>query len=450
VVDLTWSVDDVARTSDDAAVRAQFDARTLVWLRLLSLAYLVEAVPHFIAAVAKGWVGRTIVAGALFLVSLLLFLAVRKRPRVPTIATFVRKRVRGVAIGVAIFELTLLLLYHARDEGSIAFAMLMPMVVLGYRLLPAEHVLLHAAMAGVSITTFVLFPYPKDPMAPAIAAAVMVNAMFLTAALLISRRARRNIIADWTERRASAREQIRMRDELRYARELQLSMLPECAPSLEWADLCAISIPASEVGGDYYDYFVDDERVAIVCGDVAGHGMAAGLVLSALRTGFTLMRDALHDPAAVLRRLHDLVAQTSRRRMLVTVTVLLLDRKNMRATIASAGHPPVILFRPDQGGNVEMIDLFAPPLGVRLPVQIPQRTMAVKPGDVFVLHSDGIYETRNNADAVYGLERLLTIVHEHGYGTAEELRNAIVAHVERFRGEAMQGDDVTVVVAKVM
>src|SRR5213078_96198 len=139
-----------------------------------------------------------------------------------------------------------------------------------------------------------------------------INAATLGVELLASRRLRRQIVADWSERRAHAQEQLRMRDELQYARALQLSMLPEGPPALEWVDLAGVSMPASEVGGDYYDYFVIGERLAIVSGDVAGHGLASGLVLAALRSGFTLLRDSLHDPAAVLRRLHDLIAETTR------------------------------------------------------------------------------------------------------------------------------------------
>jgi sigma-B regulation protein RsbU (phosphoserine phosphatase) len=281
---------------------------------------------------------------------------------------------------------------------------------------------------------------------PVFVSMIVINALALTMELYMSRRMRRETVSEWTSRRTQAREQMRMRDELRYARELQLSMLPECAPPLGWAELCAVSLPATEVGGDYYDYFVDGDRVALVCGDVAGHGMAAGLVLAALRSGFTLLKDSLNDPAAVLRRLHDLVAQTSRRRMLVTVTVVLLDRTAKRATIASAGHPPVIVRR--AGGRVETIDLFAPPLGVRLPVSIPQRQLEVTSGDVFVLHSDGVYETVNGAGDTYGLERLEDVVRQHD-GTAESLRDAILADVAGFRGDALQHDDVTVVVAKI-
>jgi len=289
------------------------------------------------------------------------------------------------------------------------------------------------------------FEHPGGKDDPFFISIVVINAVTLGTELFLSRRMRRDVTREWGERRGHAREQIRMRDELRYARELQLSMLPECAPTLSWADICGISIPATEVGGDYYDYFVDHDRVAIVCGDVAGHGMSAGLVLSALRSGFTLLRDSLHDPAAVLRRLHDLVAQTSRRRMLVTVSVVLIDHGARRAIVASAGHPPILLRRAD--GTVEPIELYAPPLGVRLPVDIPQRTIDIAAGDAFVLHSDGVYETRNAAGEEYGLERLAAVVRDHD-GTAESLRDAILADLAAFRGNAEAEDDVTVVVAQ--
>jgi sigma-B regulation protein RsbU (phosphoserine phosphatase) len=288
---------------------------------------------------------------------------------------------------------------------------------------------------------------PKARETPVIVSMLVINTIALGMELFASRRMRRDVVSSWTSRRSQAREQVRMRDELRYARELQLSMLPERAPDLAWADIASISVPATEVGGDYYDYFVDGDRVALVCVDVAGHGMASGLVLAALRSGFTLLRDSLHDPAAVLQRLHTLVAETSRRRMLVTVSVVLLDHANGKATIASAGNPPVFVRR---NGTVEAINLFAPPLGVRLPVEIPQRTIDVAPGDVIVLHSDGIYETRNPGDDVYGLERIARVIADHGGGSAEALREALLADVAEFRGPREQDDDITLVVCRVM
>ncbi|HEX6179281.1 MAG TPA: PP2C family protein-serine/threonine phosphatase, partial [Thermoanaerobaculia bacterium] len=214
-------------------------------------------------------------------------------------------------------------------------------------------------------------------------------------------------------------------------------------PALPWLDVAAVSLPATEVGGDYYDYFRVGDRLALVCGDVAGHGLASGIVLTALRSGFTLLRESLADPAAVLMRLHDLVEQTSRRRMLATAAVLVVDPATRRARIASAGHPPVMV---RSNGSVRSIELFGPPLGVRLPVQIAQTEIAVSSGDVFVMHSDGVYETANAAGDLYGLDRLAALI-GRADGSADDVLRAIVDDLGAFRGSALQDDDVTIVVA---
>lgn len=439
-----WSIDYVARTSDDAAVRAEFDARTLAWLRILAVIAVVAMFPHIIHGFGRGvWHGMLAVAG--FAIAVVTLISVRTSAK-SRLAAFIRANARAAAIAFAIIQQGLLVFFHAPADDVIPVTLLIAGLMIGFRLLPAEHVLLHVVMVAVAFVAIALFA-PAAKIAAMTIPIVLLNALVLAMAMLFSRRARKRIVAAWTERRTSAREQIRMRDELRYARELQLSMLPECAPRLDWADICSISVPATEVGGDYYDYFVDRDRVALVCGDVAGHGMASGLVLSALRTGFTLLRESLANPSAVLQRLHEVIGETTRRRMLVTVAVVLLDRTTRRAVVASAGHPPVILRHAD--GSISTMNLFAPPLGVRLPVTIPQREFHFAAGDAFVLHSDGIYETRNAAGEVYGLDRLEWAISHYGGGSAEELRDAVLRDLAAFRGTAEQDDDVTIVVCSV-
>ena len=438
-MDLTWALEDVARTSDDAVVRRRFADRNRVWLVVLLIFF---AFVSFLGAVTNDRTNTpmdVVIATANFgLCAFGIFHIWRKRD-------WLRKNTNAVVLIYVAVQFVLLLLFTRNGDQWFGWAVTMPFFLLGLRMQVTELVLLHVFLLASSFVMSFVAPMPKaENHVPLYVSWIIINVLTCGTEVLMSRRMRKTVVGEWGVRRTSAREQIRMRDELRYARELQMSMLPECAPQVEWADICSISVPATEVGGDYYDYFVEDHRIALVCGDVAGHGMASGLVLSALRSGFTLLRESLHDPAAVLRRLHDLVAQTSRRRMLVTVSVVLVDRN--QATIASAGHPPVILRR--ASGTVETIDLYAPPLGVRLPVNIPQRTIAVVPGDVFVLHSDGIYETRSLAGEDYGLDRLTEVVRVQGGGTAEELRDAILRDVSTFRGTPEASDDITIVVCR--
>jgi sigma-B regulation protein RsbU (phosphoserine phosphatase) len=99
-------------------------------------------------------------------------------------------------------------------------------------------------------------------------------------------------------------------------------------------------------------------------------------------------------------------------------------------------------------GSVETINLYAPPLGVRLPVEIPQRRIDIQRGDLVVLHTDGIYETRNTRDEVYGLDRIASVLRDRGAGSAESVRDALLADVAEFRGTREQDDDVTLVVCR--
>lgn len=441
-MDATWnSIEELARTSDESAVRRRFDRRNSVWLNALLVFFAVVSLIEAAADTDR----KTMLQVAVGVVNMVVVAAMMVIAWSRSTRHWTRRRISAVTITFVTIQYALALLHTYGTADWVAWATTLPFMMVAFRMLPTELVLLHGILASGGL--FMLSTGIKNK--PQVALAIVtINIITLAVELFFSRRMRREVVGELTERRMHAREQIRMRDELFYARELQLSMLPECAPALPWADICSVSVPATEVGGDYYDYFVEGDRVALVCGDVAGHGMAAGLVLSALRSGFTLLRDSLHDPAVVLRRLHDLVAQTSRRRMLVTVSVVLIDGVSRRATIASAGHPPVLLRRAD--GVVESIDLFAPPLGVRLPVDIPQRTLDVAPGDTFVLHSDGVYETRSAAGEDYGMDRLEEVVRRHGGGSAEQLRDAIIHDVTEFRGSEEVGDDVTVVVCRVL
>ncbi len=437
------SIEDLATTSDDAAVRRRFDARNLVWLSVLLIVSFFPAFGIFMARLFARPRGTAFFAGAHVLLIVLTFVVTRDRAA--NINRWVRRHVSATVITCLLAQYVLAIASAGNDWQG--WVMTFPILTLGFRMLVSELVLLHGTYVVFAALVALLGGGHTDRWKLLVVLSCF-NAAALAVELFASWRLRKEIVGDWSERRRHAQEQLRMRDELQYARAIQLSMLPEAPPQLEWVDLAGISMPATEVGGDYFDYFVIGDRLAIVSGDVAGHGLASGLVLAALRSGFTLLRDSLVDPAAVLRRLHDLVAETTRRRTIVTCAVLLLDRQTRRATFASAGHPPAVVRR---DGTTSSMELFAPPLGVRLPVRIPQREIPFAAGDVFVLHTDGVYETVSAAGEAFGMERIEEAVRGcSAEATAAEVRDAIVRDVDRFRGGGAQVDDITVVVAKVM
>ncbi|HWW62585.1 MAG TPA: PP2C family protein-serine/threonine phosphatase [Thermoanaerobaculia bacterium] len=452
-----FSIEELARTTDDAAVRRRFDRRNRYWLILLLLALAFITAILIPASIQSSNVPRqpilAMTSAVMDALLLLLIFDARRLNRPHRRALFfgatrlVHEHVTAVMIGWAIAQQILLVTFVHDREGWIGWAICFPMLMLAMRLIPAEAFLLFGSFFATDVVRALLSGLKTGSLIGTISGTAIVNLCVLGFVLFSSRRLRASVTQDWSHRRSQAREQLRMRDELQFARELQLLMLPEASPAVDWLDIASVSLPATEVGGDYFDYFdAGDGRVAIVSSDVAGHGLASGLVLSAFRGGFILLRDSLANPSHVLTRLDDLVAQTSRRRMLVTAAILLLDRNDHRAVIASAGHPPVLFRRADA---VEAIEIFAPPLGTRLRWTVPRRELAIETGDVFVLHTDGLYETTNESGDVYGLDRLANIIRISDASSAESLRDAIVRDVEQFRGSAEQTDDITVVVVKV-
>jgi hypothetical protein len=450
-----YTPDQLSRMSEDDVIRKEYDERnlqSLVWLLLLfGVLRTLELVARgFEAELTTGQFGALMSIIDFNLWAMFFVIAARKWPRL-------RRGVTGWVIAFCIIQFFAYALTPTETEPMWVYASFFTLLYARFLLAPSRTAALFSFLLAATIALAIVRGAPR-PASEGTSSVALVLAylglsmifLSLASAMQIRRakRVRQEILDEWREPLHNAREQVRMRDELQYARQMQLAMLPEAPPRLDWIDIAATSIPAAEVGGDYYDFFSHEGRLSIVACDVAGHGLKSGLVLAAMRGGLiTTLRRSLSKPAAVLEQLHDLVSHTSRERMLAAAVVVMLDRAAGTAIVASAGHPPVILRR---GSTVSTIDIPAPPLGVRLRFAIEERSFPIAPGDVLVLHSDGVYESRDAAGESYGLERLQQTVGRHPLeGSAESLRDAILKDVSSFRGAAPQDDDVTVVVARI-
>jgi serine phosphatase RsbU (regulator of sigma subunit) len=455
------TLDQLAQITEPQMVRRRFDEQNLVWAYVISWLFALVSSILVLASFASkqqpvSHIPASLIDGALTLFIIAAMRELRRARRREGwkphgYARLVGKNLAAWLITVFVVKFATLIFFALSDNGAwIVWAVIFPTATLALRLLLPQRLVLHGWMLAIVIGAALAAPISSKQTrtVPLFITLASVHAFCFTVGAVTSRSAKRTAIEEGLQRRAEAREQLRIRDELRFAREVQISMLPEAPPQLPWADVSGISLPATEVGGDYYDYFVVDGRLAIVCGDVAGHGLASGITLSALRSGFTLLRDQLLDPARVLDRLQEVVTQSSRRRMMVTISVLLLDPETYNATIASAGHPPLLHVHAATK-TTNLIELFAPPLGARLGASVPQQVVPFTTGDIFVLHSDGIYETTNAQGEEYSLDRLGCIVAACD-GTAEEIRDTVLRDVEQFRGTAAQQDDVTIVVVRIV
>src|SRR6185295_6796120 len=165
-------------------------------------------------------------------------------------------------------------------------------------------------------------------------------------------------------------------------------------------------LPASEVGGDFYDVLaLDDGRLAVAVGDVAGHGVSSGLVMSMAKSALAVQVTFDPEVPAVFRTLNRMVYQTARKRLLSTLCYAILDPRRRELLFASAGH--IFPYRVSDGGTVSALEATGYPLGVRGSLEVQPRRVALAPGDFLFLCSDGLVEARpEGSDDLYGFDRL--------------------------------------------
>lgn len=245
-------------------------------------------------------------------------------------------------------------------------------------------------------------------------------------------------------RRIAERE--RQRVELETARRIQSSILPDLPPRLAGVDIAHAYLPASEVGGDFYDVLaLEDGRLAVAVGDVAGHGVSSGLIMSMAKSALAVQVTFDPNVAAVFNTLNRTVYQTARKRLLATLCYALLDPRRLELLYASAGH--LFPYRITAGGKVEALESVAYPLGVRGELNVEARTARLSPGDILFLFSDGIVEARaEGSEDLFGFERLEASLAKNAGRGVERLRDGVLADVTRFTGHAPREDDQTILV----
>lgn len=247
-------------------------------------------------------------------------------------------------------------------------------------------------------------------------------------------------------RRIAERE--RQRVELETARRIQSSILPELPPQLNGVQISHAYLPASEVGGDFYDVLaLEDGRLAMAVGDVAGHGVSSGLVMSMAKSALAVQVTFDPEVAQVFRTLNRMVFQTARKRLLATLCYAVLDPARRELLYASAGH--LFPYRIDTAGRVDALESIAYPLGVRHDLEVLSQKAQLAAGDTLFLFSDGIVEARREGtDEQFGFDRLEQVLSGTAGLSVEGVRDAVLGAVEDFAGTGPQEDDWTVLVLR--
>jgi phosphoserine phosphatase RsbU/P len=244
--------------------------------------------------------------------------------------------------------------------------------------------------------------------------------------------------------------QARMQTEMELAQNVQLHLLPQRLPEVNGLDIFAGSLPASQVGGDFYDtIYQPGEPFMFTVGDITGKGMPAALLMTMVRTVIRTKARSLPDrlPANIVGSSNDdMYDDFTEVSMFATVFVGQYDHREHTLYYANAGHSPVIYL--PAGGIAYMLDADSTPLGV-LPISTCEnQSVAFGPGDVLVVATDGFSEARNQAGEMFGYERLLRLIEATAHEEAGMIGIELFDAVAEFSSGHAQDDDQTLFVVK--
>ncbi len=239
-------------------------------------------------------------------------------------------------------------------------------------------------------------------------------------------------------------ENERKTKELEGARELQLSLLPKNIPELPEYEIAVHMETATEVGGDYYDFYVQNNKLTIAIGDATGHGLNAGTMVTATKSLFNNFAEN-DDILDSMNRISSSLKKMNFR--FLSMCLALLKFENSRIEISSAGMPPAYIYRKEEA-QVEEILLKGMPLGAVKTFPYELVKTELQSGDVLFLYSDGFPELFNENKELLGFEK----VKDEFYKVATETPNSIIKKlksvVENWKGKMEINDDITFVIVK--
>ncbi len=249
------------------------------------------------------------------------------------------------------------------------------------------------------------------------------------------------------------RDRMRIREALGVAMEVQQNLLPTEPPKLTGFDIAGRSVYCDETGGDYYDFLelteLGQDILGVAVGDVTGHGIAAALLMATARGALRVRLAAPGSLADIMGQVNARLAQDTQSGRFMTLFFLVIEQKRSQMRWVSAGHDPMLKYCP-------VSDTFEELGGSDIPLGIDGQwafTEAVqsgwKSGQIYVIGTDGIWESRNIDGEMFGKDRLRDVIRANADCKADKVAHSITERLDEFRGDHHQEDDVTLVVIKV-
>ncbi len=247
------------------------------------------------------------------------------------------------------------------------------------------------------------------------------------------------------------RAQERMKHEVQLAQNIQAAMLPYEMPRSPVFDVAAFSVPAREVGGDFYDYLrLPDGRLTVVVGDVSDKGVSAAMVRASAISTLRFAAEHEDSPRRILEAANRRLFHDTFRQMFAAVCLAVFDEGTLSMSFTNAGLPKPLLLRDGEAFMIEWSDNGTHyPLGMIEDTEYHEETMELQPGDLLLLYSDGVTESTNSEGEEFGVRRLRDCLLDCSAENAMDLMMQITSTVQDFRGSTELFDDLTMMVVRV-
>lgn len=244
--------------------------------------------------------------------------------------------------------------------------------------------------------------------------------------------------------RESVERQV-MEEELKLARSIQLKLLPGKPPVLAHFDLHAVTLPSRQVGGDFYDFALLDERtLVIVVADVSGKGVPASLLVATLHAALKSNQDVQRSPREMMNRINRLLFQSTSPEQFATLFYGVVDLETGRVRFANAGHDFPIIINGTESIRLRESGIV---LGCLEGYQYVEHVCDIPDRGGLVLYTDGLTEA-SVADVFFGEERLEKLLQQHSSQSAERVCDVVMREVTGFAAGGENQDDLTLLVLK--
>lgn len=278
---------------------------------------------------------------------------------------------------------------------------------------------------------------------------LLIVAIFMIAGVIKGYKLYQDQIERMAEKHRNEAELTHKKKELERAKHIQHGLLPHSQLVTDHYLVSGCSRTAEEVGGDYYDYFaLDDGKVLCVIGDVSGHGIASGLLMSMAKASLHSIAASMDDPADIVKTINRIVKLGGKeQRMFMTFCLVLLDPVKGLLSCSVNGHPFPLVRHPD--GTVAEITNSAYPLGIRNEIKVKLVNHPIAAGDNLLLYTDGLPERLNPDDQPWSYEAVKDFYSRKGHKAGEHFLEELFSENDQFADGLLPDDDISAVLIEI-